>query len=934
MTLNGDAVRGAAQPPLIGRAREYERLLSRLTALQGAVTRAVLVRGEAGIGKSRLLSAAAHDLAGRGWTVLEVRSDEIGALVPYAELRHAVDEYARRDESTVQAELARRLIAALDVATDHPLAAVHATALRFFAALADRAPTVLVVDDLELVDADTLVLVASVLRQRGRHPLAVAAGMRRPDPSGHAALAALLSRVGGDGLLDQVEIGPLDDDAVRRLAELLLADLKRDGAHDEIVATVLRQSGGNPFFAVQSLLGALETESSGASAPLPAFPVDRGRAFLDRVLRVEPEARRIGRAAALLGVVGIDRVPLAADLADLPAARAAAAFDALVGRGILLVGDDGGFRLCHQLVRDALYREIGPAERARWHRMAAERLSELPGSPGLGLEIAAHLRQVAEFGDERAIAVLARAAELACAAAPRSAVPWFEQVLEITPEGHPRRAAIAARLARALLLAGRPRDAIDAGRRALPALADGDARAQLATLVVGALFLVGAIDEAAALADAELGRPGTGLRLLSKAAHVHMAANRPGDALDDVAGVERELDSAPLTERIHALGNLALMRTLQCNADELRALWGRLSDLAEQAPATSRLAAYAVTSYTQAAFGETRAASDSISRAQRLHAQIGWTLYRDDLAVAQTHNAVNLGDWAAAVDIIDSIAPDLDAAGSFMHRDTLRAIKVDVLANRGEWAAARQAAAHPISQNPHGAAVQTWSHAGLEILVGDLDAARTRLERHLDRPDLPDWLRPRLVSRLAEAEIEAGRPRRAAELLAGLAGRRADLIGHPTYVAVQLAYGAATRDTGVLLAGRAVADEHRLAFLSGRARLLLGTHGDDAESDLTAAARTFKQLGATPWRRRAVAELRRRGFKIPRERGQTGTSLTDTEMQIARLVQLGHSNREIAATVFLSVKTVEGHLSRIYHKTGCANRLALTRALDAGLLPS
>jgi DNA-binding CsgD family transcriptional regulator len=259
-----------------------------------------------------------------------------------------------------------------------------------------------------------------------------------------------------------------------------------------------------------------------------------------------------------------------------------------------------------------------------------------------------------------------------------------------------------------------------------------------------------------------------------------------------------------------------------------------------------------------------------------------------------------------------------------MHRDTLRALKVDMLANRGDWLAARHAAGHPLSANRHGAAVQTWAHAGLDILTGDPDAARARLERHLDRPDMPRWLSPRLISRLAEAEIESGRHQRAAELIADLAAGRVDMIGHPTYVAVHLAHGHATGDYTSLRAALAVADEHRLALLSGR----------DTETNLTAAARIFQHLGAAPWRRRAVVEIRRRGLKIPRERTRTTTSLTEIETEIARLVQLGHSNREIAATVFLSVKTVETHLSRIYQKTGCANRLSLTRALDAGLLPS
>jgi DNA-binding CsgD family transcriptional regulator len=927
MTVVQLAVRWPPRLPLIGRARELESTVRHLGELEGAVTHIVLIRGEGGIGKSHLLAQAAWELAGRGWTVLDVRADELGSSVPYGELRHAVSNFANSQDSSLQAELAQRLVEALDVATDQQVAAVHAAALRFMAAVTDASPTLVVVDDLELVDDDTMVLFASVLRQHGHHPLVLAANLRRPDPDDRTVLTAFLDRVSADDLLHEIELGPLDDAAISQLITAVLDQ----PAREDMIATVQRESGGNPFFAVQSLLNAVEAQchEEDASSMLGS---DRRRTFLDRMLRVGPDARRLGRAVALLGVVSVARIPLAAELADLPAARADVAFDALVGRGVLQVDADGGFRVGHQLIRDALYAEIGPAERARWHRIAVEQLAKLPGSPTLDLEIARHVRPIAEPGDERAISILSRAADVACAAAPRSAIPWFEQALAITPGEHPRRPAIAARLARALLLTGRPRDAIEVGKKALPGLANSDARNQLAALVVDALVLVGAMDDAATLIDAELARGQAGLRLVAKAAHAHIVANRLQDALDDAATVEGRLESAPITERLHALAYLALMRALQPSFTELSTLWHRMEELAKHAPTTAQLAAYAVISYTQTAAGETSAAAESIARAQQLFARVGWTRYRDDLAVAQAYNASHLGEWSSALAIIDSIENELSTTGSFMHRDTLRALKVDMLANRGDWVAARAAAHDPLSENRHGAAVQTWAHAGLDMLTGDLAAARARLERQLDRPDMPHWLSPRLISRLAEVEIESGRLQRAAELVADLAAGRVEMVGHPTNVAVHLAYGHATGDVDALRIALAVADEHRLALLSGRARLVLGMHDVDSATNLTAAARIFQNLGAIPWRRRAVVEIRRRGLKIPRERAHASTSLTEIETEIARLVQLGHSNREIATTVFLSVKTVETHLSRIYQKTRCPNRLSLTRALDAGLL--
>jgi DNA-binding NarL/FixJ family response regulator len=120
--------------------------------------------------------------------------------------------------------------------------------------------------------------------------------------------------------------------------------------------------------------------------------------------------------------------------------------------------------------------------------------------------------------------------------------------------------------------------------------------------------------------------------------------------------------------------------------------------------------------------------------------------------------------------------------------------------------------------------------------------------------------------------------------------------------------------------------------LSGRARLALGALDMDSAVHLADAARIFQSLGAAPWRRRAVVELRRRGLKIPATAPRTGPRSPKPRYRSLGWSSRGYSNREIAATVFLSVKTVEGYLSQIYAKTGHGNRLGLTRALDAGSL--
>jgi DNA-binding CsgD family transcriptional regulator len=349
-------------------------------------------------------------------------------------------------------------------------------------------------------------------------------------------------------------------------------------------------------------------------------------------------------------------------------------------------------------------------------------------------------------------------------------------------------------------------------------------------------------------------------------------------------------------------------------------------------PPPLALAAYAVLAYAHAGTGETRLASAAIGRAQRVLATVEWTLYSNDLATAQVQNAVHLGDWSSALSIIKATAHELETTGSRMHLGVRRAAEIEIFTHRGEWAAARHAAEQPLSGDAHCDALQVWARAGFHLLTGDLEAARTGLKRQLERPTSPQWLRALLLSRLAETELEAGRPQLAADLLADPRRLGQEILDHPTYVAVHLAHGRATEDIDELTDTLRVADTHALALQRGQARLALGALDVEPEVNLTEAARIFQTLRAAPWKRRAVAELRARGLPLPRLRTRPDRLLTETEEQVVRLVQQRCTNREIASAVFLSVKTVEAYLSRIFAKTGCANRVELARAFEAGQL--
>lgn len=917
---------------LAGREYEVEVLIDALNRGRDVGGSAVVVRGEPGIGKSRLVAHAADVVAGRKWHVLYVRSDELERAIPYAALERAVAA-ARLQLTGELFTLATKLADALDMASEQPLARVHAAAVRLFSALRDEAPTALVVDDLQLLDDDTLAFVSSLLRHPGRNGLVLLGALRKPGVEPHEALAVLLHRLDQDGLLHLLDIGPLTEEGT---AALVAAALGR-APEPALVSLVHQRSNGNPFFAVQTVLDLVETggvhtdESGGYLSGAPAeLSEDRRGAVLHRVLRMGSEGRLLARAIALLGSIQPGRLAIAAELAGLSVAETEAAFDALVQRGILRQVD-GGYRFCHELVRDALYQELGPGERWRWHRIVADRLSEFPSTPAVELEVATHVREVAEMGDDNAITVLSRAAERACRAAPRTSVPWYRHALAITPPDDPRHPELTARLARALFLAGFPRDAADVGRSALGRLPAGLTRRRLASLVVEALTEVSALAEAVELIDAERAHDRESVRLSAQSSYVFAMAGRFDDAEEAASYASSRIDSSTLAERINALVSLSHMRFVTSGFGTVRPLLDELLRAAAAAPPTAALGAYATAAFLLAARGETSECGELIQKAQELIGECGWTLYRTELAAAQVHNAFHLGEWDSVLAVVDSTAKEFEEADVGVFYAVMRDVKAEIHAHRGEWSAARRATDHSPPPNTVFSVLHASTRAMIDLVSGDFPAARARFEGMLEDRAVPRPIRALLLTGLAEADAPTD-PQRALRRLDEAADLGRGGLGHPAHIRGLLLRGELTGDIDAVREGMAVADAQSLALLRGQARLTLGALGVEPEPTLREAIEIFHGLGATPWRRRAAAELRRRGMKVPRHRAAATTLLTETEAQIARLVQLGRPNREIAMTVCLGVKTVEAYLSRIYAKTGCSTRLELARALDSGLL--
>jgi DNA-binding NarL/FixJ family response regulator len=140
------------------------------------------------------------------------------------------------------------------------------------------------------------------------------------------------------------------------------------------------------------------------------------------------------------------------------------------------------------------------------------------------------------------------------------------------------------------------------------------------------------------------------------------------------------------------------------------------------------------------------------------------------------------------------------------------------------------------------------------------------------------------------------------------------------------------RDAAAAREYLAAAAREQLAFERARALLVLGELEPEPAESLLSAYHAFDALSAGPWRRRAAGVLRSRGLRVPRPAHRSGGALTDAEERLVRLVADGLTNRQIAAAMHYSEKTVEVYLSRVYSKTGCGSRVKLVQAVASGAL--
>ena len=890
---------------LYGRSEQLAAIGRLLGGMRSGRAGALVLRGEAGIGKTALLEAAEQKAAGA--RVLRVTGVESEAELPFAAL-HALLRSALDQIGALPGRQAAALRGAFGLAeeTVPDRFLVGLGVLSLIAELAEDRPVLVLADDAQWVDrasADALVFAARRL-QAERAAVLVAA---RDEPPG----------VGLPGL-PELRVGGLDQTAAEQL--LAGAGLVR-AVRDQLIA----EAGGNPLALIELPRGLSAAERAGSVTPLilpAASPVSRvQQAFGARIGGLPQECRRAVLVAALGGL---------ADLAEVSQAIAASGgslTDLAAGeRAGLVRVTPAGVIFSHPLARAAVLAGSDVAERAAAHRALAGVLD--------GDRRAWHLAALADGPDEQVAAELDAAAQRADRRGSRAAASAaYERAAAMSagPAARGRRLALAAEAATD---AGQLPRAADLAGQAGQLVTDPAATMVMARVRAQLEFEAGRpadsagilLESAALLGPAD---PGAAQAVLAEAVHILWLAAGP-------AHPELERRAAAMSPPVGA----RLVEFLQA----VRRLQDGDTDVPVTVPATpdpGSLPFFA--GFSQLFFDFVRGDVPAVGRrAADMAAECRDTGIVGLLAYALVYLATAQLLHGEFLDAIATAEEGLRIAADTGQTNVTRELAstaAGLAAITGDEEACR-ARADQVRELSAG--VQTLAPAGADCALAMLDLGCGRYQSALDRMWAATYGPARHNPEVlyvypvhVEAAVRVGRTDLAARPLAQFTAW-AGAIGQRWATAVAARCAALTADDADAepLWREAIASHEGdgRPFEQAHTRLLYGEwlrrnrRRAGAREHLLAAAAAFARMGARPWQERAEAELRATGAGAPAVTADDPLArLTPQELQVVRLAAAGASNKQIGAQLFLSPRTVGFHLYRAFPKLGVTTREELAR---------
>jgi ATP/maltotriose-dependent transcriptional regulator MalT len=936
-----------------------------LAAVERGPSRAVGLRGEPGIGKSRLLAELASRAEERGHLVLAGRATELERDLPFALLIEAFDrqlasEPPRRLDDEHLAQLAAVLPAVAGMPGIEPAPSPDgrhrvARAVRaLLELLAGQRPVTVLLDDVQWADAASADVLALLLHR----PPATGVLMALATRAGRAPdLEAALDTAVRNGAADVLAVGPLS----RKEADGLMASLRR-AARERLYL----ESGGNPFY-LEALARAEGSDPGRGLATRMAGVPRAVRAALAGEVGVLPaHMREVLEGAAVAG--DPFEPELAGAAVGVPESAVLSALDELLAADLIRPTDQPRrFRFRHPLVRRAVYEGTAGGSRLAAHARAAEALAARGATPA---QRAHHAERAARPGDMEAVDLLAEAAAETVMRAPTTAAGWYGSALRLLPDGpehDERRLALLRAQADAFISANRVVDARDTLRRALRLIPADDAVARAETtaalahlevffinpeeahdLLTKALStLAGGAPREFALLTLELaleryssGDYGAAVRLSEEA---RAAAKKAGDPVLEAAAAAQAADVAVV--RLRGVDRPALARAERLLA-EAEARVDDLSDeaLVERLECLLRLAT--------AQLYSDRSALPAAERGLRLARDSGQGFLASTFRSLLGYAAERSGQLEAAREAAEDAVESALVSGNktIMWWGSQLATWVAVAEGRASDALgdAELAVESTRLESPSLAA---WTLADARLASGDPNGALEALKSSgwVD-PQLPPSDRLRALEVVVRAHLALGRREEAAEWAARAheeaGGRRTGVFGAITHLIeaeVLLAQEDATKAARTALAGAALAQEAGAPLWGGRCRTVAGEaltaagKTDEAREELRRAANDLDARGAAGYRDAALRILRRLGERprpAPTRAAATADEagglavLTPREREVAALVAEGRTNRQIGAQLHLSEKTIEKHVSSAMGKLGVTSRTGIARLVE------
>ncbi|WP_086827529.1 LuxR family transcriptional regulator [Allokutzneria sp. NRRL B-24872] len=959
---------GGAVRPLVGREAEQDaltRAISRLTEGQGG---GLFLSGDPGIGKSRLLTDLTWRASMRGLTVFSGRSAEFERDLPFGVFVDALDDYLADLQPGELEALGRAHVAQL--AAVFPSLADHATDLsqessspsvRFriyramrelFDILAKDGSVVLALDDLHWADRASIELMDHLLRHPPRGRVLVAAAYRPRQLAPQLSNALLLANT--QWYFEVVDVAPL---TLTETAELL-----EIGADDPRLTELFEASRGNPFYAEALSEVATEarylpgvfTEGSAPPAVLAAL-----RSELYRL----PDIVR--RAAGAASVLGDPFTPdLVAEVAELDVPTAVAALDELVRQDVVRVAGGGaqfGFR--HPLVRSVAYQDTESVWRFAAHRRAADAL-RARRSPVL--LYAHHLERSAQPGDHEAAEVLAAAAAGVLSTAPDTSASWLQTALRLLPIGEShiaQRIQLLSSLATAYSAIGQSSRSRDLMHEVLDLLPkDSDQRLDIVLRLSKVERGLGSASEARALVLRELenseestnrsGRAGALLEI----AIINLAEGDVPEACQWAEDALALSNGPRLVDRLTAAVAAAMIMATAPGSDDSPRLIERVLDAI---PAVDAASDDEVTRH----FGLVVTAITTVMWVERIDDSVRQFTRATNLARQSTHRdsimAIMIASgeaymWQGSLEECEAAAEDMLEAAMLTDNQEQRLIAWSHLCSIAMWRGDVEEALRfgrlalggddpATSGRSRSAGYYT---AAALLLKGEPAAARRRMMAAIGDEGMASvavLMRPPVLEILVRIELALGDVAAAeewarridpqvGEILPGRWGMR-----HLAHAQVLLARDRFDEAAELAREGALLCDSVGMRLYEGRCRLVagialgeLGRH-DEARVEFGAAKDLFAARGAKRLHEDVISAQRQLGAKMPRRRGggEGLLALTAREREVAELISQGRTNKQVAEHLFVSPKTVEAHLSRIFNKLNVSSRSGLTALVYA-----